>query len=69
MGDFFDEIQRVQKEGITLKLQSKKARASVDIKDSSTWHATCAECGCKKMVYYANTFTYHCPKCGNILEV
>ena len=31
------------------------------------WHATCDECGCKKMSYY--NFKYMCPKCGYVLEV
>lgn len=39
------------------------------MRDTSLRHATCSECGFKKMDYVASTYTYHCPKCGNILEV
>ena len=73
MSDFFDEIAKVQREGITLKRPSikriLKRNPLFDVKDSNTWRVTCDECGCKNMEYYAPTFTYHCPKCGYVLEV
>lgn len=40
-----------------------------DIENPHTWRATCDECGCKNMEYHPSTFTYHCPKCGYVLEV
>lgn len=45
-------------------LRSGKKKFSVNKKN---WHATCDECGCKKMEYY--NFRYCCPECGYILEV
>lgn len=45
----------------------RKARSNFDINDQSTWHATCVECGCKKMEYH--NYKYHCPKCGHVLYV
>ena len=44
-------------------------KTDFDIKDKSTWHATCAECGNKKMEYNEHQFKYYCNKCGYILEV
>ena len=52
---------------ITPKKLTKKQLEKLH--NTSTWHATCSECGCKKMDYTSSTFTYHCPKCGNTLEV
>ncbi len=40
-----------------------------DINDKTTWRATCDECGSKKMTYNERNYTYHCPKCGFVLEV
>ena len=45
-------------------LKSGKTKFS---NDTSKWHATCDECGYKKMEYY--NFRYCCPKCGYVLEV
>jgi hypothetical protein len=44
-----------------LDLKEKKA------KPKKHWHATCEECGCKKMEYH--DFRYCCPECGHVLEV
>lgn len=35
--------------------------------DTSTWRATCSECGDKNMEYH--NCRYHCMKCGNTLYV
>ncbi len=38
-----------------------------DKTDTSTWTATCDDCGAKGMEYF--NLKYHCDKCGYILEV
>jgi len=45
----------------------KKNAKKVNINNTKTWHATCDECGYRKMEYY--NFRYCCPKCGYVLEV
>ena len=44
----------------------RKQERVTDMNDSSTWKATCDECG--GIMDYGH-FSYHCGKCGNVLEV
>ena len=45
----------------------RKRKSNFDINDTSTWRATCVECGNRNMEYY--NYKYHCSKCGHILYV
>lgn len=51
---------------LTLK---RPNRPKFDPNDSTTWRATCAECGNRNMKYH--NYKYYCPnnRCGNILYV
>lgn len=61
-------IWRCPKEQTLYRLKTKRKRR-FDPNDSTTWRATCSECGNKNMEYH--NYKYHCPnsKCGNILYV
>lgn len=62
-------IWRCPKEDTLYRLKTKHKRRPFDPDDSSTWRATCSECGNKNMEYY--NYKYHCPnaRCGNVLYV
>lgn len=59
-------IYRCPKEQTLYRLKTKH-KSKFDINDQSTWHATCVECGNKKMEYH--NYKYHCGKCGHVLYV
>lgn len=63
-------IWRCPKEDTLYRLKTKRTpKSKFDPNDSTTWRATCIECGNKNMEYY--NYKYHCPnpKCGHILYV
>ena len=62
----FGKSEKVETNKQIIKRVKKNAE-KFDINNSSSWHATCEECGNKKMEYF--NLRYCCPDCGHILEV
>lgn len=61
-------VWRCPKEDTLYRLKTKrKPRNNFDPNDSTTWRATCIECGNKNMEYH--NYKYHCGKCGHTLYV
>ncbi len=61
-------IYRCPKENLLYRLtQPRKRKSKFDPNDSTTWRATCIECGNKNMEYH--NYKYHCGKCGHVLYV
>jgi hypothetical protein len=59
-------LKKTAAEGLLDKNYEKSKKK--DMKDPKNWKATCSECG-DTMDFTESTFTYHCSKCGNRLEV
>jgi hypothetical protein len=59
-------LKKIAAEGELDKNYEKSKKK--DMKDPKNWTSVCSECG-GKMEFKESTFTYHCLKCGNKLEV